>query len=156
MGERFYCTIMCLTDRQQISAKLIYSLVVRGINKCAASVQLVKEIRAAASNMIYIMIHVFAVPLMCGCIFDMLADCAAEMNIDDLKTLADTQNGFTPFDKKIQYLKLDNIELCIDCSGTVVMLPKECGRNIAAARQQQAVTVYTLFRIKRRKGVCSQ
>ena len=97
--------------------------------------------------MIYIVVLVFAVPLMFRSIFNMLTYGAAKVSVDDLHSLADTENGPAPFDEQVKALKLKDIQLGIDLSGTVILLAEEGGRNVSAAGKEQSTAVRTLFRV---------
>ena len=99
MDNAFYDAVMRLTDRNEFFTGMFNGLMMRGIDKRTVSVYLIEKIGAAASGMIYIMKTIIAVPLMCGGIFYVLADSAAEMYINDLKPFTDTKYGLFPFDK---------------------------------------------------------
>ena len=76
-------------------------------------------------------------PFVPVCGVDVLRDVAAEVHIDDLKALADTEHGLFFRYKKREGLKLQNVQFGIDVEGAVVVLAEEGGRDVAAARQEQ-------------------
>ena len=94
---------------------------------------LIKEICAAASDVIYIVELVFSIPLMGSRIFNMLTNRTAKMNVDDLHALTDTEYGFVPLDEKIKGLKLNDIQFCINLPGTMIVLSEKGRGNVSAA-----------------------
>lgn len=64
VGKSFNRAIGSLTNGDEFFSQGIDCLMVGGIDESAASVQLVKKIRAAASDVIYIVELVFSIPLM--------------------------------------------------------------------------------------------
>ena len=76
-------------------------------------------------------------PFVPVCGVDVLCDVAAEIHIDELKALADTEHGLFFRCKKGERLKLQNVQLCVDAEGAVIALTEEGGRDVAAARQEQ-------------------
>ncbi len=78
-GER--CVDECLegsvgslADGKKIPAGFIDRLMMGGIDEGAASIELIEKIRPAASDMIYIVVLVFTVPLVVCRIFNMLTN----------------------------------------------------------------------------------
>ena len=79
---------------------------------------------------------------------DVLCDVAAEIHIDELKALADTEHGLFFRCKKGERLKLQNVQLRVDVVGAVIALAEESGRDVAAARQEQMGGSLGCFRIQ--------
>ncbi len=143
--EGFNRAVGSLTNGEKPFSEGIDSLMMGGVDESAASVQLIKEICAAASDVIYIVELVFSIPLMGSRIFNMLTNRTAKMNVDDLHALTDTEYGFVPLDEKIKGLKLNDIQFCINLPGTMIVLSEKGRGNVSAAGKQQSVAVCTLF-----------
>lgn len=74
VGKGFDRAIGSLTNGKEFFSEDIDCLMMGGIDESAASVQLIKKIRAAASDVIYIVELVFSIPLMGGRVFNMLTN----------------------------------------------------------------------------------
>ena len=74
VGKCFNRAIGSLTNGDEFFSEGIDSLMMDGIDESAASVQLIKKIRAAASDVIYIVELVFSIPLMGSRVFNMLTN----------------------------------------------------------------------------------
>lgn len=147
VGEGFDRTVGSLTNGEKSFSEFIDSLMMGGIDESTASIQLIKEIRAATSDMVYIMELVFSVPLMGCCVFNMLTNGTAKMNINDLHSFTDAEYGSVPFDEEIQSLKLEDIQFGINLPGAVLLLSEKGRSNVPAAGKQQSAAVRTLFRV---------
>ncbi len=67
------------------------------------------------------------------------------MYVDDLHSLADTEDGAAPFGEQVKSLKLEDIQLGIDLSRAVILLAEKGRRDVSAAGQQQSAAVRALF-----------
>lgn len=92
--------------------------------------------------------HFIAIfPSMPWRLFDMLYNGAAKINVDDLHSFANTQNRTFPFYKKLQRLKLDDVQLGVDVLGTLIFLSEKCGCNISPSGEQKGVVIEKRSRI---------
>ena len=82
--EGFNRAVGSLKNGEKPFSEGIDSLMMGGVDESAASVQLIKEICAAASDVIYIVELVFSIPLMGSRIFNMLTNRTAKMNVDEI------------------------------------------------------------------------
>lgn len=71
---------------------------------------------------------------------EILYDCAAEADIDDLHTLADAENGKPAADTQLKRLQLQDVKLRVNGAGAVVAFSEKGGSNVASAGQDQCVT----------------
>lgn len=71
---------------------------------------------------------------------EILYDCAAEADINDLHTLADAENGKPVADTQFKRLQLQDVKLCVNGAGAAIALAEKSGSNIAPAGQDQRVT----------------
>lgn len=79
------------------------------------------------------------VPCMVSGFFDMLGNGAAETDIDDLHTFADTEYRAFPLNEEFQCLKLGDVQFDINIFGTLVFLSEKGGSDIATAWEQKTV-----------------
>lgn len=68
---------------------------------------------------------------------EMLDDIPAEVNVDDLHPPADTQDGFSCPDKRVQYQELRPVQSRIHKEGALICLTEEVRMDIAAARKHK-------------------
>ena len=121
----------------QILSKLLYGLMVGGVDQCARAVQLIEEVHAVKSAVIDIVLLILSCPVMGVGGVDVLCDRSAQMDIDQLQSFAYAQYGLFLCHKRGERLNLQDIQFRVDVMGTMVLLPEEGGRNVAAARQEQ-------------------
>lgn len=135
-------------DRNKVFPRAVYGLVVGGVYRSAVSIELIKEIQTVYITMIDAVHLIFTDPFVPVCGVDVLRDVAAEIHIDELKALADTEHGLFFRRKKGERLKLQNIQFRVDVEGAVIALPEKSGCDIAAARQEQMGGVLGSFGIQ--------
>lgn len=70
--------------------------------------------------------------------FHMLNDGAAEKNINNLHTFADSKYRLMIAQSLFHGFKLDNVQFCVYIFRAVIFLPEKSGRNVAAAWQKHA------------------
>ena len=66
-----------------------------------------------------------------------LGNGATQRNIDYLHAFTDAQYGKGVPDSIFQSLKLQNVQFCINISGSSVLFPKKSGGDISASRQNK-------------------
>lgn len=151
MDQPFDYVIRRTADGNQSISRAVYGLMVGGVYFGAVSVELIKEIapaQIAVKNRVEL---IAADPFMGAGGVDVLCDVAAEMNIDELKPFADAEHGLFLFDKAGEKLELQDVELGIHISGTVIRLAEKGRRNIAAAGEEQMGGMVCRFR--KQKGM---
>lgn len=146
--QPFYNIIPGAADRKQILPWAVYGLMVSGVYQSAAAVELVKEIQSVYITMIHIVHLIPASPFVSVGGIDMLCDVAAEIYIDDLEALADTEHGLPFCCKKGERLKLQNVQLGVNMAGAVITLTEKGGRDVAAPRQEQMGGSFGCFGIQ--------
>ncbi len=134
-------------DRQQIVSRTVYSLVMGGIDHSAHAVQLIEEILTAQIAVIDMVELVAADPFVIVCGDDVLKQIAAEMDVDELESLADAKNGFTFRDEARKRLKLQNIQCGIYMERAVICLPEEGGGDVASSGKEQVRGAVGGFRV---------
>lgn len=124
-------------DCGKAAAEPVDRLMMRGIDGRAGTVQLKEEV-AAVQPAVVDAVHLVALfPLVQGGGVDVLADRAAQMNVDELKPFADPEHGLFLRHKKGEGLKLQDIQLGVDAARAVILLSEKDRRDVAAAGQQQ-------------------
>ena len=88
----------------------------------------------------------------CGAGAEILQDAAAQTHIDDLHSLADSQDWHSGADGQVEGLQLQDIQLSVDIAGAMVLLPEEGGGDIPSSRKQQGAAAADLFRLQGDKG----
>lgn len=137
VNQPFDYVIACTADGNQPFSCAVYGLMMGGVYSGAVSVELVKEIAAAQIAVENRVELVAADPFMRIGGVDVLCDVAAEMNIDELKPFADAEHGLFLFHEAGEKLKLQNVELRVHISGTVIFLTEKGGGDVAAAGKEQ-------------------
>lgn len=85
---------------------MVYSLVVGGVYLGTLAVELIEEILTAQTAVIDVVELIAADPFMIVCGDDILVQIAAEMNIDDLKPLADAKHRLASCNEAGERLEL--------------------------------------------------
>lgn len=135
--QPFYYIVPGAADWDQILSRAVYGLVVGGVYQSAAAVELIKEVRSVYITFVNVVHLILSDPFVPVCSFDVLCDVAAEIHVDDLEALADTEHGLFFRYKERERLKLQNIQLGVYMTGAVIALSEEGGCDIAAAREEQ-------------------
>lgn len=94
VDKPFYHVVSCAADGEQSFADAVYGLMVGGVYFDAVPVELIKEIASAQIAVKDIVELVASDPAVVICSVDVLEEIAAEMHVDDLEPLADTQHRF--------------------------------------------------------------
>lgn len=137
MNQPFDDVISCTADGNQPFSCAVYGLMVGGVYSGAVSVKLVKKVAPSQIAVKDRMELIAANPFMRIGGGDVLCDVAAEMNVDELKPFADAQHGLFLFDKTGEKLELQNVELGVHITGTLIRLSEKGGGDIAAAGEEQ-------------------
>lgn len=106
MFEAFNHAVPCAAYRDQIVSQVINGLVVGGIYLGTLAVEFIEEILSAQAAVVDVVELITADPFMIVCGDDILVQIAAEMNIDDLKPLADAEYRLASFDEAGECLEL--------------------------------------------------
>ncbi len=126
-------------DGEEGQSKSVDPLMVGGVYDRAQTVELVEKVISPQTAVIDRMALVVTGPLVDGGCFQILMDVAAEVDVDQLDSLADAKNGTFALYEKVKDLKLEDIQLGVDGAGAVVMLAEKGGRDVAAARKDEVV-----------------
>lgn len=135
--QSFYHVVPGAADRNKVFPRAVYCLMVGGIYRSAVSIELIKEIQTVYITMIDAVHLIPADPFVPVCGVNVLRDVTAEIHIDDLEALADTEHGLFLRSKTGERLKLQNVQFGVDVAGAVIVLSEEGWRDIAAARQEK-------------------
>lgn len=126
-------------DGEKRKPKPVNPLMVGGVYDRAQTVELVEKVIPPQTAVIDRMALVVTGPLVDGGCFQILMDVAAKVDIDQLDPFADTKDGAFALHKKVEDLKLKDIQLGVDGAGAVVVLAEKGGRDVAAARKDEVV-----------------
>ena len=126
-------------DGEKGQSKPVDPLMVGRVYDRAQTVELVEKVIPPQTAVIDRMALVVTDPLVDGGCFQILMDVAAKVDIDQLDPFADTKDGAFALHKKVEDLKLEDIQLGVDGAGAVVALPEKGGRDVAAARKDEVV-----------------
>ncbi len=148
VDESFDHVVPGAADGNQSFADAVNRLMVGGVYFGVGSIELIKEIAPAEITVKDIMEPVAADPAVSLGGVDMLRDAAAEMNIDELESLADAEHRLFLCGKEGQCLQLQDIEGGVYVKGAMVCLAEKGGRDIAASGEEQ------VCRAVCRVGVC--
>lgn len=148
MYDAFDHTVSGAADREQVVSQTVYSLVMGGIDHSAHAVELIEEILTAQIAVIDMVELVAADPFVIVCGDDVLKQIAAEMDVDELESLADAENGFAVRYKVRKRLKLQNIQCGIYMERAVICLTEEGGGDIASSGKEQVCGAFGGFRVR--------
>lgn len=140
---------------QRVS-KTINSLMMSGIDDRAGAVKLIEKVVTAQTAVVNRVKLVMPDPLMQRRAGKILTNRSAEVDINQLKPLADTENRTPALYEKIKNLQLKNIQLCIRLAGSMIVLTKKSGSDISAARKHKIVSGCRLFFAERGKDADAQ
>lgn len=126
-------------DGEKRKPKPVDPLMVGGVYDRAQTVELVEKVIPPQTAVIDRMALVVTGPLVDGGCFQILMDVAAKVDIDQLDPFADTKDGAFALHKKVEDLKLEDIQLGVDGAGAVVVLTEKGGCDVAAARKDEVV-----------------
>ncbi len=137
MDQPFDYVIPGAADGYKSLACTVYRLMVGGVYLGARPVELVKEIAPAEIAVKNIVELVAPDPSVGLGGVDMLCDIAAEMDVDKLEPLADTEHGLFLRHETGKDGKLQDIKLRVDVAGAVVVLSEKGGCDITAAGEKK-------------------
>lgn len=137
VGQSLNYIIPRTADRDQSFAETVYGLMVGGVYITTVSVELIKEIAAAQIAAIDIVELITSDPFVGVGGADVLCHIAAKMDVDELKALADAEHGLFLRHEMGKEPELQNVELGIHISGTVICLTEKGRGNVAAAGKKQ-------------------
>ena len=126
-------------DGEKRKPKPVDPLMVGGVYDRAQTVELVEKVIPPQTAVIDRMALVVTGPPVDGGCFQILMDVAAKVDIDQLDPFADTKDGAFALHKKVEDLKLEDIQLGVDGAGAVVVLAEKGGCDVAAARKDEVV-----------------
>lgn len=137
MEQSFYHIVSGAAGAAKPFPQMVHRLVMGGIDQCTVAVELIKKVAAVQGAVIDIVQLIPADPFMMVGGLDVLYDITAEMHIDDLKALADSQHRLFLCYKEGEGLELQDIQLRIDSVGAVIRLAEKGGRDITAAGKDE-------------------
>lgn len=124
-------------DHSQPFAQFVQSLVMSTVYQHGIAVQALQAAAGMVDCQMILVLSLIAVYAGSGQILD---DAAAQSYVDDLHSLADTENGELVLDPVFQRLKLQDIQFGVDGTGAVIPLPEKCRCDVAAAGKKQPLT----------------
>lgn len=136
-------------DGNQSASRAVHSLMMSGIDHGARTIELVKEIAAAETCVIYGMELVMADPSVIFGGINVLEQIAAEMYIDELEPLADAEHRLFFCDETGQCLQLQDVQSSVHMEGAVIRLPKEERSDIPASGEDKVGRESGGFRVGR-------
>ena len=137
--DSLYYVVAGTTDSAKRKPKTVNALMMGRVYDRAQTVELVEKVIPPQTAVIDRMALVVTGPLVDGGCFQILMDVAAKVDIDQLDPFADTKDGAFALHKKVEDLKLEDIQLGVDGAGAVVVLAEKGGCDVAAARKDEVV-----------------
>ena len=112
--DSLYYVVAGTTDCAKRKSKAVNALMMGGVYDRAQTVKLIEKVIPPQATVVDRMLLIVPDPLMDrGCI-KILMDIAAKVDVDQLDSFTDSENGSFSLDIEIQDLKLENIQFGID------------------------------------------
>lgn len=148
MEQSFYGIVPGAAGTDQAFSQTVDGLVMGRVYQGTAAIEIIKEIFAVKYTVIDIVCLVFSYPFMTVCGSNVLIDTAAKVDIDDLKTFADTQDGFMLCHIKREGIELQYVQFCVYLTGAMICLAEEGRCDIPAPGQKQMTCAGCFFGIQ--------
>ena len=154
--DSLYYVVAGTADCAKRKPKAVNALMMGRVYDRAQTVKLIEKVIPPQATVVDRMLLIVPDPLMDrGCI-KILMDIAAKVDVDQLDSFTDSENGPFSLDIEIQDLKLENIQFGINGTGAVVVLTKECRCDIATAGEDEVIRQGGFFFVEGGKDLCAQ
>lgn len=154
--DSLYYVVAGTTDSAKRKPKTVNALMMGRVYDRAQTVKLIEKVIPLQAAVVDGMLLVMPDPLMDrGCI-KILLDTAAKVDVDQLDSLTDSENGPFCLYIEIQDLKLEDIQFGINGTRAMVILTKECRCDIATAGEDEVIRQGGFFFVEGGKDLRAQ